>query len=237
MIGQPRSSTSSHDGEIAASYRARNNVFQDAEKSDPQLNLAVRLRRCGRGRSRGCLGHLLQFIIVVPLHQIPVVIHEYVCRRDNLPVHLLQEVEFEQGEFAHGDAAYFRIRAVCPKTVAQALGGNGSNGDEIAMYGKRADVEDRVESRELVDVVDKGEQDGWGERGVHDEAVEVVVDGDAGRGSVLRLAYIYINKIFTYREWYRVNCEFLTGSGSLMRISSSSISAITIPKSLMSHFM
>lgn len=58
------------------------------------------------------------------------------------------------------------------------------------MDGEGADVEDWVQSRKLVDVVYEGEEDRWGECGVYDQTVEVVVNGDAWWCSVQRLVRI-----------------------------------------------
>ncbi len=51
------------------------------------------------------------------------------------------------------------------------------------MHGEAADGEGRVEGAEAVDVVDHAEEDGRREGGVGREALQVVGDGDAGRGA------------------------------------------------------
>jgi len=51
------------------------------------------------------------------------------------------------------------------------------------VHGEAADGEGRVEGAEAVDVVDHAEEDGRREGGVGREALQVVGDGDAGRGA------------------------------------------------------
>lgn len=51
------------------------------------------------------------------------------------------------------------------------------------MHGQAADGEGRVEGAQAVDVVDHAEQDGRRQGGMGGQALQVVGDGDAGRGA------------------------------------------------------
>lgn len=83
----------------------------------------------------------LHYEACTSVHQVLIVLHQNVWRRDDLPIHSLQKLQLQQCQLLETDTANARVGAVGPETVAKTLGGRGRSSNKVAMDCQRTDIE------------------------------------------------------------------------------------------------
>lgn len=103
----------------------------------------------------------LNLISFASLDQAPVVIHQHLRLWNDPPLDPPKELEFQESQLGDADTANTGVCFVGPKTVAEALAGDGGTGDEESVDGETGDGKGGVQSAEPVDIIDHAQQD-WG---------------------------------------------------------------------------